>query len=154
MRLVVQRVSRASVSVMESVVGAIGPGLAILVGVTEGDSETLARSFAGKVAELRIFEDADGKMNRSVQEIGGAVLAVSQFTLYADTRRGRRPSFVAAARPELAQPVYNAFCDAFAEHGLDCQRGVFGAHMEIALVNDGPVTIILDSIDLERPRRT
>ncbi|HXU23108.1 MAG TPA: D-aminoacyl-tRNA deacylase [Tepidiformaceae bacterium] len=154
MRLVVQRVSRASVSVMGSVVAAIGPGLAILVGVTEGDSETLARSFAAKVAELRIFEDADGKMNRSVQEIGGAVLAVSQFTLYADTRRGRRPSFAAAARPDRAQPVYGAFCDAFAEHGLDCQRGVFGAHMEIALVNDGPVTIILDSIDLERPRRT
>ena len=141
-------------SVGGELVASIGPGLAILVGFIEEDNDGLARELARKAIELRIFEDADGKMNRSVQDTGGSVLAVSQFTLYADTRRGRRPSFAAAARPELARPLYDAFCEAITLHGLECGRGVFGARMELALVNDGPVTIILDSSDLERPRRT
>ena len=154
MRLVVQRVSSASVSVGSKVVGMTGPGLAVLAGFTAEDTPAIAMKLARKLVELRIFEDAEGKMNRSVHDLGGTVLAISQFTLYADIRRGTRPSFEAAARPESAQPLYEAFCEAIVASGVDCERGVFGAHMELATVNDGPVTIIIDSDDLERPRRT
>ncbi|MGH2632572.1 MAG: D-aminoacyl-tRNA deacylase [Tepidiformaceae bacterium] len=154
MRVVVQRALSASVSVEGEQVGSIGPGLAILAGFTEGDTTELAAGLARKVVELRIFADSDGKMNRSVRDIGGEILAVSQFTLYGDTRRGRRPSFQAAARPAVATPLYEAFCDAVAATGITCERGVFGAHMVLNITADGPVTIILDSEDLNRPRRT
>jgi D-aminoacyl-tRNA deacylase len=154
MRAVVQRVRRASVTVDEHVVGEIGPGLLVLLGVSHGDSVTIAQKLADKVAGLRIFEDSDGKMNRAAAEVGGGVLCISQFTLYGDVRRGRRPSFDAAAPPSIAEPLYETFCDAIAGHGLVCERGVFGAHMDVRLLNDGPVTLIIDSAELEQPRRT
>jgi D-tyrosyl-tRNA(Tyr) deacylase len=153
MRVVVQRVSRASVSVDGEEVAAIGPGLLLLVGVAEGDGEAEAQRLAAKCAEMRIFRDAEGKFNLSVSEAGGQALVVSQFTLLADTRRGRRPSFVAAARPEVAAPLVEAFAQALREAGVPAQTGVFGARMDVSLVNDGPVTILLDSADMERPRR-
>ena len=125
----------------------------MLLGVTREDTAAIAVRLAAKVATLRVFEDEHGHMNRSLAEVGGAVFAVSQFTLYANTRRGNRPSFTEAAPGELAEPLYAAFCDAIAAEGIGCARGVFGAHMDVELVNDGPVTIILDSADFERPRR-
>jgi len=131
-----------------------GPGLTVLAGFTAEDTSAVAMKLARKLVDLRIFEDAEGKMNRSVHDLGGTVLAISQFTLYADTRRGRRPSFDTAARPEFALPLYEALGEAITAAGVDCERGVFGAHMELVMVNDGPVTIIIDSDDLERPRRT
>ena len=118
------------------------------------DDEASSEALAAKVAALRIFEDQDGRMNRSVREVGGAVLAISQFTLYGDIRRGNRPSFVGAAPPETAEPLYLQFCDAIERAGLRCARGIFGAHMTVALVNDGPVTFILDSEEMKRPRRS
>lgn len=148
MRAVVQRVSRASVSVDDEVVGAIGPGLLVLLGVAPGDGEAEVAWLADKLAGLRIFPDDDGKMNRSLADMGGEALVVSQFTLYGDTRKGRRPSFVGAAPPEVAEPLYARFCDAMAAAGArHVARGRFGAHMEVALVNDGPVTLIVDSPD-------
>lgn len=145
MRAVVQRVSEASIRVDGTVVGAVGAGLMALIGVQTGDTPQDAAYIAEKLAHLRIFEDADGKMNRSLIETGGGALLVSQFTLCGDARRGRRPSFTDAARGEDAERLYEAVCTQVREAGVDVGRGVFGAHMEVALVNDGPVTILLDS---------
>lgn len=154
MRAVVQRVAEASVSVDGRRVAAIGRGFLVLVGVGRDDDEARARHLATKVVGLRVFEDAAGKMNLGLQEVGGAVLCVSQFTLYGDARRGRRPSFAAAAEPEVARVLHDAFCDEIAARGIPCERGVFGAHMAVALCNDGPVTLVLDSAALEQPRRS
>jgi len=147
-RVLLQRVSRASVTVDGQVVGAIGPGLLLLVGVRRGDDRATAEWMAQKVANLRIFEDEAGKLNRSVLEVGGSALVVSQFTLYADVRKGRRPSFIEAAPPEEARPLVDAFAEALRRSGLPVETGVFGAHMDVELVNDGPVTIWLDSAEL------
>jgi D-tyrosyl-tRNA(Tyr) deacylase len=154
MRLVVQRVTSASVRVGDETVGAIGPGLLILVGVRDADDETMAARLAAKTAELRIFADAEGRFNRSLLEVSGDAMVVSQFTLYADVRRGRRPSFNDAARPELAEPLVEAYARALEALGVRVARGRFGAMMQVESVNDGPVTILIDSADLERPRRS
>ena len=154
MKAVVQRVSKATVRVDGDIVGAIERGLLVLLGVAHGDDADTAKQFATKVASLRVFEDAEGRMNLSCAEVDGAVLGISQFTLLGDVRRGRRPSFAGAAPPELAEPLYETFCAAIEAAGLRCERGRFGAHMDVALVNDGPVTLVLDSDDLQRPRRT
>ena len=145
MRAVVQRVSEASVAVDEKVTGAVGQGLCVLVGVGQGDTAEDARWLADKVADLRIFEDEQGKMNRSVLDAGGAVLAISQFTLFGDARKGARPGFSDAARPELAQPLYASFCGLLRERGLRVEEGVFRATMQVRIVNEGPVTLLLDS---------
>ena len=145
MRAVVQRVSRAEVRVEGTSVGAVGRGLLVLLGVARDDGEADARFLADKVARLRIFEDEAGKMNRSVEDVGGGVLVVSQFTLLGDARKGNRPSFTAAAPPEAASALYERFCALLGERGLAVARGVFRAHMDVELVNDGPVTILLDS---------
>jgi D-tyrosyl-tRNA(Tyr) deacylase len=148
MKALVQRVSEASVTVGDRVVGSIGRGLLVLLGVEHGDGEREAALLARKVANLRIFEDDAGKMNRSVLETGGGVLAVSQFTLCADVRKGNRPSFIGAAPPERANPLYARFCDEVAAQGAPVARGEFAAHMAVRLVNDGPVTIWLDTATL------
>ena len=145
MRAVVQRVGRAQVSVRGEVSGRIGPGLLVLLGVGAGDGKADADYLAEKIAGLRIFEDEHGKMNRSVSEAGGAVLVVSQFTLYGDVRRGKRPSFDAAAAPELARELYEYFTERMRGFGLTCETGRFQEDMQVELVNDGPVTILLDS---------
>jgi len=145
MRAVLQRVSRARVLVEGEVVGAIGPGLLVLLGVAPDDTPADVTWLADKVVGLRIFADAEGKMNRSVAEIGGSVLIVSQFTLYGDCRKGRRPSFIGAAPPEIAVPLYEAFVEAVRALGVPTAIGRFGAMMEVELVNAGPVTLILDS---------
>jgi D-aminoacyl-tRNA deacylase len=145
MRAVVQRVSRAKVTVNGQISGQIGPGLLVLLGVGQGDAEADADYLAEKIAGLRIFEDAEGKMNRAVGESGGAVLAVSQFTLYGDVRRGKRPSFDGAARPEQARRLYGHFVEKIRAAGLRCETGQFQEMMQVELVNDGPVTILLDS---------
>jgi D-tyrosyl-tRNA(Tyr) deacylase len=145
MRAVVQRVSRASVKVNREFTGKIEEGLLVLVGVAEDDVESDANYLAEKVTGLRIFEDDEGKMNRSVIDVGGAVLAVSQFTLFGDARKGKRPSFDAAARPEHARMLYQHFVDSVLELGLRCETGRFQETMEVELVNQGPVTILLDS---------
>jgi D-aminoacyl-tRNA deacylase len=145
MRAAVQRVSRAQVSVAGEIVGKIEAGLLVLLGVAASDAEADADYLAEKVVGLRIFEDKDGKMNRSVAEIGGAVLVVSQFTLYGDVRRGKRPSFDAAARPEQARRLYEHFVERIRAAGLHCETGRFQEMMQVELVNDGPVTILLDS---------
>lgn len=145
MRAVIQRVSQASVTVQDKVVGEIGAGLLVLVGVTHQDTEESARFLAQKIATMRIFEDADGKFNLSALDVKAGVLAVSQFTLYADTRRGRRPDFINAARPEVAEPLISRFVERMREQGLQVETGQFQAKMQVRLVNDGPVTIILDS---------
>lgn len=124
-----------------------------MLGIAHADTESVAVRLAAKVAGLRIFEDAEGRMNLGLRETGGAVLCISQFTLYGDVRKGRRPSFDAAARPEFAEPLYEAFCRAIENEGIRCERGRFGAHMEVSLVNDGPVTLVIDSETLEAPRR-
>jgi len=152
-RALVQRVSRASVIVDGEVCASVGGGLLVFLGVGHGDTAETARSLAAKVVALRVFEDAAGRMNLALGEAGGAVLCVSQFTLYGDVRRGNRPSFSAAAEPALAEALYGAFCDAVEALGVRCERGVFGAHMDVDLVNDGPVTLLLDSEELARPRR-
>ncbi len=144
MRLVIQRVSEASVTVNDKTVSAIGPGYLILVGVTHDDDASKADWLARKVAGLRLFEDDQGLTNLSLADVGGEVLAVSQFTLYANARKGRRPSFVDAARPEIAEPLFERFVIALQQQGVPVQTGVFGAHMQVALVNDGPVTLILE----------
>lgn len=144
-RAVVQRVIRAEVSVDGGVVGAIGPGLVVLVGVTSGDTEKDAAVLATKLTGLRIFPDADVAMNRSVMDVGGSVLVVSQFTLYGDARRGRRPSFTAAAPPELAEPLVDKVAETIERAGVEVRTGRFGARMEVELVNDGPVTLILET---------
>lgn len=135
-------------TVEDQVVGEIGPGLLVLLGVSKNDRQADAEYLAEKIAGLRIFEDGDGKMNRSVADAGGAVLAVSQFTLYGDVRRGRRPSFDDAAGPEPARELYNYFVAQIRQHGLHCETGRFQAMMAVSLVNDGPVTILLDSAKL------
>ena len=150
MRALLQRVSHASVTVDGNVVGQIGQGLLVLLGVGQGDSEIQVKTLADKVVYLRIFGDDEGKMNRSLLDIGGEVLVVSQFTLYADVRKGRRPSFTDAAPPPLAEPLCECFKETVAAYGLKVAGGVFGAHMDVELRNDGPVTIWLDSEKLQR----
>src|SRR2546423_6562761 len=143
MRAVCQRVSRAEVRVEGVAAGQIGPGLAVLLGIARDDTAEDADRLAGKIARLRIFEGETGKFDRSLLDTGGAALVVSQFTLIADTRKGNRPSFSDAAPPEVAEPLYERFCDALVSLGVMVERGVFGARMAAELVNDGPVTIVL-----------
>lgn len=145
MRAVVQRVRHASVRVESNVVGAIGHGLLVLLGVDVNDGPQDAEYLADKIISLRIFNDAEGKFNLSLEDVGGAVLLVSQFTLHGDCRKGRRPSFIAAARPEQAIPLYERVGIALRGKGVEVANGVFGAHMEVELLNDGPVTLLLDS---------
>jgi D-tyrosyl-tRNA(Tyr) deacylase len=144
-RLLLQRVRRASVRVDAAVVGQIGAGLLVLVGVGRGDTESIATTMAARTVDLRIFRDHEGRTNRSLADVGGELLAISQFTLYADTRKGRRPSFLDAAPPELGARLYEAYAAAVEGRGVRVARGVFGAKMEVELVNDGPMTIWLDS---------
>jgi D-tyrosyl-tRNA(Tyr) deacylase len=144
MRAVVQRVSRGSVSVDDKVVGAIGRGVVVLVGATHDDTEEQAEWLARKIAGLRIFEDDAGKINAGLLDVDGSALVISQFTLYADCRKGRRPSFIDAARPEAAEPLVEHFAQALRDHGVPVEMGVFGAHMLVEIHNDGPVTLILD----------
>lgn len=145
MRAVIQRVEQASVSVEGEIKGQVGAGFLVLIGVEEGDGEADFKYIADKVPNLRVFEDDQGKMNRSLLDVGGEVLAVSQFTLLGDARGGRRPSFIAAARPETANPMYERLVAHWRTQGIRVETGVFGAHMKVSLVNDGPVTILLDS---------
>lgn len=144
MRAVLQRVTRATCTVEGVLTGQTGPGLLILLGVAPGDRTEMAQRLASKVSKLRVFNDGAGKMNRSVLDIGGGVLSISQFTLYADTRAGNRPSFLGAAPPEHARAIYDAFNTALRALGLEVGEGVFGAHMVLNLTNDGPVTLTLD----------
>jgi len=144
-KALLQRVTEASVSVGDKVVAEIGPGLLVLLCVEHGDTENAAGYLAPKTAALRIFDDAAGKMNRSVTDTGGAALVVSQFTLAADTRRGNRPGFTGAAPPDMAMALYERYCELLEGEGVQVQRGVFAAHMAVHLVNDGPVTISLES---------
>jgi D-tyrosyl-tRNA(Tyr) deacylase len=145
MRLVIQRVTRASVTVEGEIVGQIGDGYVVLVGAEEGDTAEDARFCAEKIAGLRVFEDENDKINLSLKDVNGSVLLVSQFTLLGDARHGRRPSFSHAARPEEAEPLFNTVAELLRETGLNVQTGRFRTHMEVSLVNDGPVTILLDS---------
>ena len=150
MRLVIQRVTESAVSVDGQVIGKIGKGLMILVGIAEGDTERDVDWLAAKTLAMRIFDDNNGVMNLSVLDIGGEILAISQFTLTASTRKGNRPSYIRAARPEKAVPLYNYFCELLSEGiGHRVEKGKFGADMKVALVNDGPVTIIIDSVQRE-----
>jgi len=145
MRCVIQRVTEASVTVEGELVSAIGPGYMVLVGAEEGDGPADVRYAADKIAGLRVFEDADDKMNLSVKDVGGSVLLVSQFTLLGDARHGRRPSFSHAARPEVAEPMVDELAEMLRAHGIETKTGRFRTHMMVSLVNDGPVTILLDS---------
>ncbi|EAZ83669.1 D-aminoacyl-tRNA deacylase [Lysinibacillus sp. FSL M8-0216] len=145
MKVVLQRSKTASVTVDGTVTGAIDSGYVLLVGITHEDTQEDVEYLAKKVANLRLWEDADGKMNHSILEQGGAILSVSQFTLYGDAKKGNRPSFTSAARPEVAEPLWEAFNQALREHGLHVETGIFGAMMDVALINDGPVTILLES---------
>jgi len=145
MRAVCQRVTGAGVRVSGSTVGEIGPGICVLLGVARDDGEAQAGRLAGKIAQLRIFEDDEGRFARSLLDTGGAALVVSQFTLLADTSKGNRPSFSDAAPPDVAEPLYEHFCDELRALGVPVEQGVFGARMEVELVNDGPVTIVLDA---------
>ena len=151
MRAVVQRVRQAKVLVDGETVAEIGIGLLVLLGVNQDDGVAEADYLARKVVGLRIFEDSDGRMNLGLRDVKGAILAVSQFTLYGDVRKGRRPSFTAAAQPQIAQPLYQRFCAALEAAGATVSQGVFGADMKVHLVNDGPVTLLLDTADLMRP---
>jgi len=144
MRLVVQRVGRASVDVAGERIAEIGAGLLLLVGIASEDEDVDLRRAADRVVHLRIFQDDEGRMNRSLLDVGGRILAVSQFTLYGDTRKGRRPSFVGAAAPEVAEPVFDRFVDALRAEGVDVETGRFGAKMAVELLNDGPVTLVID----------
>jgi D-tyrosyl-tRNA(Tyr) deacylase len=152
LRVVLQRVTRASVRVRGSVVGSIGLGFLLLVGVGDGDPPGDERRLASKIAGLRVFEDDEGKMNRSLSDVGGAVLVVPQFTLYGDVRKGRRPSWIAAAPPEVAASRVEAFCGELSVLGVRVERGAFREHMEVELVNDGPVTLVIDARDLGEVR--
>lgn len=145
MRAVVQRVTRAEVNVGSETVGSSEAGLVVLLGVANGDGETHADRLATKIARLRIFENETGRFDRSLLEVGGEALVLSQFTLLADTRKGNRPSFTEAAEPEVAERLYERFCAGLEQEGIAVGRGRFGARMEVSLVNDGPVTIVLDS---------
>ncbi|MEO7018926.1 MAG: D-aminoacyl-tRNA deacylase [Ktedonobacteraceae bacterium] len=149
MRAIIQRVTHASVRVNDQIVGSIDCGLLVLLGIGQGDGEDQVKTLVDKMVQLRIFEDEAGKMNRSLLDIHGAMLVVSQFTLYADVRRGRRPGFTDAAPPAIAVPLYENFKQAVAAYGLYVASGVFGASMQVELVNDGPVTIWLDTNDLQ-----
>ena len=152
MRILLQRVSQASVKVEGAVIGQIGPGLLLLVGIGHADTVVEAQLLAEKTAHMRIFNDADGRFNLSLLDVQGAALVVSQFTLLADTRRGRRPGFSDAAKPEAASPLVDAFAAALRVWGVHVETGRFGAHMDVALINDGPVTIWLDSDTFHEPR--
>lgn len=154
MRALIQRVNGASVEVEGAITGKIESGLLVLLGVAEGDTAEIARKIAEKIVNLRIFSDADGKFNLALRDIGGAVLLVSQFTLLADTRKGNRPSFIGAAHPDIARQLVDDVGNHLRETGIPVEHGVFGAHMHVALVNDGPVTIMLDSDDWQKPRRS
>jgi D-tyrosyl-tRNA(Tyr) deacylase len=145
MRLVIQRVRQASVRVDDKIVGQIGKGLLVLIGVQNGDAELAAKFLADKTANLRIFDDDDGKMNHSVLDVGGRLLVVSQFTLYGDCRKGRRPSFASAAKPEVARQLYETYCELLRANGLQVEQGIFQADMQVDLTNDGPVTLIIES---------
>ena len=145
MRVVAQRVARASVSAAGKVHGRCERGLVVLLGIAQGDTDDDAARLARRVARLRVFENEEGRFDRSLVDVGGSALVVSQFTLIADTKKGNRPSFTAAAPPDVAEPLYSRFCEALAAEGVEVATGVFGARMELALVNDGPVTIILES---------
>jgi len=145
MKVVLQRSKAATVTVDGKVTGAIDNGYVLLVGITHEDTQEDVDYLAKKIANLRLWEDADGKMNHSILEHGGAILSVSQFTLYGDAKKGNRPSFTNAARPEVAEPLWQAFNDALRLHGLQVETGIFGAMMDVALTNDGPVTILLES---------
>lgn len=134
-------------------VAEITTGFLVLLGIANTDTMAIAQRMAAKISSLRLFEDPEGRMNLGLAAVGGEILCVSQFTLYANVRRGRRPSFDSAATPEVAEPLYQAFCDAIEAGGVPCQRGRFGAHMAVSLVNHGPVTVIIDSDDLDSPRR-
>ena len=153
MRALVQRVSRASVTVQGEAVGEIGAGFVVLVGVSRDDVEADADYIVNKVAHLRVFADEQGKFNRSAMDVGAELLLISQFTLHADTRKGRRPSFVDAVPPTLAEPLFDRTVAKFRESGLHVATGIFQAHMMVSLTNDGPVTIMIDSADRKRPRR-
>ncbi len=149
MKAVIQRVSECSVKVDGKTVGEIGQGFLILLGIEKEDNENDAKKLASKISVLRVFTDENNKMNLSLKDIDGEVLVVSNFTLCADCRRGRRPDFMSAARPEQAQPLYEFFCDCMTENGVrKTEKGIFGADMKVSLLNDGPVTIIIDSHDL------
>ena len=145
MRAVVQRVRTASVTVGESVVARVGVGVVVLLGIAASDADAEAERLAGKVARLRIFENDEGRLDRSLLDVSGEALVVSQFTLIADTRKGNRPSFTGAADPDVAEPLYARFCASLEGEGVRVARGVFGARMQVALVNDGPVTILLEA---------
>lgn len=149
MRVVVQRCSRAEVRIDGQSVGRIDRGFLLLVGITDGDTQAQADLIAKKVAQLRVFEDAEGKMNLALKDINGAILSISQFTLYADCKKGNRPSFIRAARPETAAPLYDYFNQTLrSQYGLQVETGRFGADMKVDFINDGPVTILLDSSEL------
>ena len=149
MRVVVQRCSRAEVRIDDAIVGKIGKGFVLLVGITDGDTHKEADILAKKILQLRIFEDSEGKMNLALGDVGGAILSISQFTLYADCRKGNRPSFIRAARPETALPLYNYFNETLrAQYHLQVETGEFGADMKVDFINDGPVTILLDTKEL------
>lgn len=145
MRLVIQRVLESSVRVDGELVGSIGAGFMVLCGVEDGDTQDDVRYCVDKTVNLRIFEDDAGKMNRSILDAGGEILAISQFTLHGDVRHGRRPSFIKAARPELAVPMYEAYCEGLRAAGIHVETGIFQADMKVSLVNDGPVTLLIDS---------
>ncbi|TFE01056.1 D-aminoacyl-tRNA deacylase [Jeotgalibacillus salarius] len=145
MKVVVQRSKEAKVTVEGQVEGKIDSGLVLLVGISQEDTESDCRYAADKIANLRIFEDEEGKMNNSVLEQGGEILSISQFTLYGDTKKGRRPNFMNAAKPDHAEPLYKRFNDLLIEKGIKVETGVFGAMMDVSLVNDGPVTLIVES---------
>ena len=148
MRLVVQKVSQSSVKIEGEIVGAIDKGYIVLVGITNGDDELLVEKMVDKLVNLRIFEDENDKLNLSLLDVGGSVLSISQFTLYANCKKGRRPSFIDAAKPDISSPLYDFFNKKLEEKGINVERGVFGAMMEVSLINNGPVTIILDSDEL------
>ncbi len=149
MRAVVQRVSIAQVTVDNSIIGQINQGFVVLLGIHQEDTIADVQYLVKKITQLRVFEDADGKMNDSLAAIHGGILSISQFTLYAQTKKGNRPSFIAAARPEVAEPLYEAFNQALREQNISVATGMFGAHMQVSLVNDGPVTIIYDTRENE-----
>ena len=151
MKAILQRVTRADVSIDGKTVGAIGRGFLILLGVEQGDDKKEAEVLAAKIAGLRVFTDENDKMNLALSDVNGGVLVISNFTLCADCSHGRRPSFIAAARPETAEPLYDFFCDKMRDNGIDkVERGVFGEDMQVSLINDGPVTIDINSKDLKR----
>ena len=148
MRLVIQKVSQSNVKVDGKIVGEIGKGYMVLVGITEGDDEKIVDKMVDKLVNLRIFEDTENKMNLSLIDIGGSILSISQFTLYANCKKGRRPSFLDAAKPEISKPLYEYFNQALENVGVHTETGIFGAMMKVSLINDGPTTIILDSKEI------